>query len=208
MPTAMVMRSLAAPSILPSTLASVGDPPAADEAPRSAAIVASRDSAASAASATPHVVTGHVEPVAVVGEQERADADEEATVHEIPASRRMAAVPIAQDRRHSGRRRRARDRLMDRATRPYPESPALKRIGGIENLMLFVDDDLRETALSLSKVEGYLVRLLDTLERPDVTRGDVHDLASDTGVLDQLDMLNETLESLRRRMAKLASKMR
>ena len=199
MPTAMVMRSPAAPSILPPCPAPAGDTTADEPAARVPSVVP--------ASATPHVVTAHVEPLAPVGEDERAHADEDAKVYEIPA-RRESAPPIAQDRRRSGQRRRARDRLMDRATRPYPQSPALTRVRGIENLMLFVDDDLRETALSLSRIESFLVRLLDTLERPAVTRGDVHELASDLEVLDQLDMLNETLESLRRRMAKLATKMR
>ena len=35
-------------------------------------------------------------------------------------------------------------------------------------------------------------------------RAEIHSLATDASVLEQVDMLNETLESLRRRMARLA----
>ncbi|RMG97578.1 MAG: hypothetical protein D6705_08455 [Deltaproteobacteria bacterium] len=78
----------------------------------------------------------------------------------------------------------------------------------LETLMLFIDDDLRETGLALARVEQYLVRTLGVLERPDVRRRDVHALAADQEVLDHLDVLNETLESLRRRMARLAARLK
>ena len=133
----------------------------------------------------------------------------------------MSAVPAAHDphapaqpgsgapdNRRSGRRLRARDRLMDRATREYPKNMALAGVRDVETLMLFIDDDLRETALALSQIEQYLVRTLALLERPAVDRADVKALASDQEVLDQLDVLNETLESMRRRMAKLAARLR
>lgn len=74
--------------------------------------------------------------------------------------------------------------------------------------MLFVDDDLRETALALGRIETYLVRTLQTLESRDIRRADVMTLAGDTSVLDHLDALNETVESLRGRLARLASRMR
>ncbi len=74
--------------------------------------------------------------------------------------------------------------------------------------MLFVDDDLRETALAIGRIESYLVRTLQTLERRDVRRVDVLAIAGDTSVLDHLDALNETVESLRCRLGRLASRMR
>lgn len=114
----------------------------------------------------------------------------------------------ADERRRSGRRARALDRLMDRGVRPYPPNVALTRIDNVENLLLFVDDDLRETALALTRIEGYLTRTLNVLESRDLTREHVQALALDMRVLEHLDLLNETIESLRRRMAKLASQMK
>lgn len=112
------------------------------------------------------------------------------------------------DRRGSGRRARARDRLMDRATRPYPKTDVLTQADRVGNLLLFIDDDLRETALAMERIEGYLVTTLAMLEKDRLTREQVQDLATDTTVLEHVDMLNETLESLRRRMARLASNLK
>lgn len=119
-----------------------------------------------------------------------------------------APTPDTSERRGSGRRARARDRLMDRATQAYSPNAALRGVNNIGNLLLFVDDDLRETALSITRIERYLTRTLDALESPDLCRKDVQALASDVDVLDHLDQLNETLESLRRRLAKMAGEMR
>lgn len=119
-----------------------------------------------------------------------------------------SGIDPGRERRRSGQRRRASDRLYDRATRDYSRNTALERVRDVETMMLFVDDDLRETALALGRIETYLVRTLQTLERPDVRRQDVTDLAGDTTVLDHLDLLNETVESLRRRLTRLASRMR
>lgn len=112
------------------------------------------------------------------------------------------------NRRQSGGRARARDRLMDRATRSYPVSETLSHARGVENLVLFIDDDLRETGLALGSVETYLVGILKLLESPTMSREEVHALAQDTQVLDHVDMLTETLETLRRRLAKLAASLR
>lgn len=112
------------------------------------------------------------------------------------------------ERRQSGTRARARDRLMDRATRSYPESETLSHARGVENLVLFIDDDLRETGMALGNVENYLVGVLQMLEGPRMSREDVHALAADTQVLDHVDMLVETLETLRRRLARLAASLR
>jgi hypothetical protein len=98
--------------------------------------------------------------------------------------------------------------MMDRASRDYPESDALRGVRGVENLVLFIDDDLRETGMALGHVEAYLVEILRMLESPRIKREDVHALASDTRVLDHIDMLVENLETLRRRMTKLATSLR
>jgi hypothetical protein len=109
------------------------------------------------------------------------------------------------DRRGSGRRARARDRLMDRASQPYVPSPALAQVKHVENLLLFIDDDLRETALSMERIERYLLSTLDMLEGDVLVREQVEALATDEEVLEQIDALNENLESLRRRVARLAA---
>ena len=97
---------------------------------------------------------------------------------------------------------------MDRATRPYPQTDALTQADRVGNLLLFIDDDLRETALAMQRIENYLVSTLAMLEKDRLTRDQVHDLATDTTVLEHVDMLNETLESLRRRLAKLSARMK
>ena len=115
---------------------------------------------------------------------------------------------VEDERRRSGARARARDRLMDRATKTYPLTDTLAKVRNIENLLLFIDDDLRETALALHNVEQFLVQTLGLLEQPRLRREDVQSLAGDTEVLDHVDMLNETLETLRRRLSHLAASLR
>jgi hypothetical protein len=117
----------------------------------------------------------------------------------------VSSQDAGSDRRGSGRRARARDRLMDRANTPYTPNPALSRVKAVENLLLFIDDDLRETALSMERIERYLVSTLDMLEGDNLERAQVQALATDEDVLDQLDALNENLENLRRRVARLAA---
>jgi hypothetical protein len=127
---------------------------------------------------------------------------------ESAATAATATSASSLDRRRSGERTRARDRLMDRATQPYTPNQAITGLDDIENLMLFIDDDLRETALSLARIEGFLVRTLALLETREIRREQVQVLAADPAVLDHLDGLTETLESLRRRLAKLAGRLR
>lgn len=118
------------------------------------------------------------------------------------------AADASGDRRQSGTRRRARDRLFERATAAYPQSEALSQVRNLENLILFIDDDLRETALALHHIEGYLLQTLGLLERPRLTRAEVQAVAGDDGVLEHVDQMVETLESLRRRLARLAGSLR
>jgi hypothetical protein len=124
------------------------------------------------------------------------------------ADAREQQPKISAERRDSGKRARSRDKLMDRATRCYARSDALSGVDNIENLLLFIDDDMRETALSMERIEQYLVSTLGLLEKRELDRAEVQALATDTTVLDHVDMLNETLESLRRRMARLAANLR
>lgn len=94
---------------------------------------------------------------------------------------------------------------MDRASQPYVPSRGLAQVKQVENLLLFIDDDLRETALSMERIERYLLSTLDMLEGDVLVRSEIEALATDQEVLEQIDQLNENLESLRRRMARLAA---
>lgn len=109
------------------------------------------------------------------------------------------------ERRGSGRRARSRDRLFERSGRSNAVDGSLSHIRNIENLMLFVDDDLRETALAITRIEQYLSRALSVLEVAEPRREDVQAVATDPSVLDHMDLLNETLENLRRRLATLGT---
>ncbi len=99
-------------------------------------------------------------------------------------------------------RRRLRDRLVEREG---TGNPALKERYALTNQLLLVDDDLRECALALGSVEGFLAQALDRLEDERVTAADLARLASDGDALDELDRLAETLTSLRRRLLSIAS---
>lgn len=132
------------------------------------------------------------------------------TTHAAPGEADASSPAAAEsERRVSGRRGRARDRLLDRGSHPTAvPAGTLSRVRDIENMLLFIDDDLRETALAMTRIEDYLTRTLQTLESPEIRREHVHALASETRVLDHLDQLSETLESLRRRLAKLSTTMK
>jgi hypothetical protein len=117
-------------------------------------------------------------------------------------------VGAGHDRRRSGRRARTRDRLMDRAVQDYAPPDALRGTNDLANLLLFLDDDMRETAIAMTRIEEYLGRTLQTLESPELRREHIHALAADARVLDHLDLLTEALESLRRRLAKLSANMK
>ncbi|MEE9384399.1 MAG: hypothetical protein V3V08_13425 [Nannocystaceae bacterium] len=97
---------------------------------------------------------------------------------------------------------------MDRATCAYPSNRSIEAAHNVGNLVMFIDDDIRESALALARIEAYLVDTLGLLERQGMAGDDVRALASDDRVLDHVDMLGETLENLRRRMARLAASLR
>ena len=90
----------------------------------------------------------------------------------------------------------------------YPTTKALSGVNDVENLLLFIDDDIRETALSMERIERFLLAALGLLECDRLERSQVQRLANDTEVLEHIDRLNETIESLRRRMARLATRLR
>src|SRR5437016_4858701 len=101
-------------------------------------------------------------------------------------------------------RRRLRDRLLEREG---TDNPALDR-HRLQNQLLLVDDDLRETALAIGAVEEFLRRALALLEDEGVTADDLARLAGEGETLDRLDGLAESVTRLRRGLIAIASQMK
>jgi hypothetical protein len=97
----------------------------------------------------------------------------------------------------TGAGRRARDRILSGQTQP---SPALRDRHELKNLILFLGDDLRESALAVGGIEAFLVRAQQLLENPDVDPRDLKSLVDDDEVIERFDLLWDALQSLRRSM--------
>lgn len=106
---------------------------------------------------------------------------------------------------HVSPRRRLKDRLVEREG---TQNPALTERYALQNQLLLIDDDLRESALSLSAVEQFLHDALGLLENESVTAADVAHLVGNGDTLDRMDALAETLTSLRRRLIAIASQIK
>jgi hypothetical protein len=102
-------------------------------------------------------------------------------------------------------RRRLRDRLVDGEG---IANPALNERYELTNLLLLVDDDLRQTARALGAVDAFLAEAADLLEREGVQADDLARLATDGDVLDCLDAIQENVAGLRRKLLALASQLR
>jgi hypothetical protein len=94
-------------------------------------------------------------------------------------------------------KRRLRDRL---AERDGTNNPSLAERYELTNLLLLIDDDLRETALALTGIERFLGDALQLLDHEGVRPVELVRLAQDGDVLDRMDTLAETLTQLRRRL--------
>lgn len=106
--------------------------------------------------------------------------------------------------RRANPRRRLRDKLPERET----TNPALAQKTELKNLLLFLDDDVRESGKSLVRVEKYLGRALALLDAPTVAADELHELAREQAIFDDLHALVDTLASLRARLGKVASSLR
>ncbi len=106
--------------------------------------------------------------------------------------------------RRSTPRRRLRDRLPDRET----TNPALSQRFELRNLLLFLDDDVRESGKALVRVEKYLARALALLDADDVRADELEALSDEQSIFDDLHALVDTLGSLRARMGKVAPTLR
>lgn len=104
------------------------------------------------------------------------------------------------DRRHgerTGLGRRARDRIL--SGQPAL-SPAIRGRYELANLILFLGDDLRESALALSGIESFLLEAQRLLEAPDLTAERLRALVEDPDLAARIDLLWDALSSLRRSM--------
>ena len=68
-------------------------------------------------------------------------------------------------------------------------------------MILFLADDLRESALAMGGIEAFVMRAQKVLEKPELTVADLHGLVDDQGVLERMDLLWDSLNSLRKSMA-------
>jgi hypothetical protein len=104
------------------------------------------------------------------------------------------------DRRNGERTgvgRRARDRILAGSTAP---SRALTARRELENLVLFLGDDLRESAMAVGGIEAFLLRAQQILEKPELTPEELRALVEDDAVVERMDLLWDALSSLRKSM--------
>jgi hypothetical protein len=97
----------------------------------------------------------------------------------------------------TGHGRRARDRILTGETLT---SPVLTRRHELANMILFLGDDLRESALAVGGIEAFLLRARQLLEKPDLTPDELRRLVDDDEVVERMDLLWDSLSSLRKSM--------
>jgi hypothetical protein len=98
----------------------------------------------------------------------------------------------------TGEGRRARDRILSGQTTP---SETLRERYELKNLILFLGDDLRESALAVNGIESFLLRAQRLLEQADVSSDELRALVDDDVVVERIDLLWDALSSLRRSMS-------
>jgi hypothetical protein len=100
--------------------------------------------------------------------------------------------------------RRARDRLLE----GQAQAPVLRSRRELENLVLFLGDDLRESALAMGGIEAFMLRAQQVLESPDLTPDELRTLLEEGDVAERMDLLWDALSSLRRSMAQIHDSLR
>ena len=100
----------------------------------------------------------------------------------------------------TGAGRRARDRILAGQTAP---SAIIKSRRELENLILFLADDLRESAMAVGGIESFLVRAQRALEKPELTMQELHAIADDRDIDERFELLADALGSLRRSMKQI-----
>lgn len=101
-------------------------------------------------------------------------------------------------------RRRLRDRLAEHESQLTRHAQR----ADVSNLLLLIDDDLRETSLAMASIDGFLAEALRLLAEDDVHPNDLLKLCANDQVMERMDTLGETLSMLRRRFGALAATIR
>ncbi len=121
------------------------------------------------------------------------------TRHALPdPDRTMRRESDTSDGTRTGDGRRARDRLMTGDARPLPEALPPDARARAANRMLFLADELRESALAAASIESYLVMVHQLLDDEDVSPETLIALAKDDDIERRLAALDDSLSQLRR----------
>jgi hypothetical protein len=80
-------------------------------------------------------------------------------------------------------------------------SPTLRGRAELQNMILFLADDLRESALAMGGIEAFVMRAQRVLEKPELSTQDLRALVEDQEVLERMDLLWDALNSLRKSMS-------
>jgi len=139
----------------------------------------------------------------VAGAHERSDPP--GMARDLPGAPQSAATPFGGPERRRSPRRRLRDRI---ASLESAAGPSLRGRRELANLVLLVEDDLRQAALGLSSIEEFLARSLALLEGEPLDAAALASHAGDDEVAGQLDALSENLANLRRRMGMIAASLK
>jgi hypothetical protein len=103
-----------------------------------------------------------------------------------------------QNGERTGTGRRARDKIMS----GQPElSPALSGRHELANLVLFLGDDLRESAIAVSGIESFLFKAQELLAKPNLGAEELRALVEDPEIAARIDLLSDALSSLTRSMS-------
>lgn len=110
------------------------------------------------------------------------------------------------DQPRTGQGRRARDRLLGGGLQATPAAAAGLSPSERENLLLFVADDLRESALAVGGIEAFLLRAQRLLESEGARPEDFAALL-ELDLEDRVQSLDDALSALRRSMTELGSRL-
>ena len=75
-------------------------------------------------------------------------------------------------------------------------------------MILFLADDLRESALAMGGIEAFVMRAQRVLEKPELSVEDLYGLVDERAVLEQMDLLWDSLSSLRKSMSLIQESLR
>lgn len=118
------------------------------------------------------------------------------------ADTRKLAAPMRRESdtshgRRTGLGRRARDRIL---SGQGGTGRFLKERPELADLVLFLDEDLRESALAVGGIEAFLCEAQSLLQKADLAPDELRRLLDDPRVGERIALLEDALHSLRRSM--------